>query len=55
MKKGLIQNLLFIFIISTSLTLISCNNSSKKITVSENTEDLVSLEETEIIKAINTG
>lgn len=55
MKKGLINNLLFIFIISTSLTLISCNNTSKKITVSENTEEEVSLEESEIIKAINTG
>lgn len=55
MKKGLIHNLLFIFIISASLTLISCNNTSKKITVSENTEEEVSLEESEIIKAINTG
>lgn len=55
MKKGLIQNLLFIFIISTSLTLTSCNNSSKKITVSENTEGEVTLEESEIIKAITTG
>jgi len=55
MKKGLIHNLLFIFIISTSLTLISCNNSSKKITVSENTEGEISLEESEIIKAITTG
>lgn len=55
MKKGLIHNLLFIFIISTSLALISCNNSSKKITVSENTEGEISLEETEIIKAITTG
>ena len=55
MKKGLIHNLLFIFIISTSLTLISCNNTSKKITVSENTEEEVSLEESEIIKAITTG
>ena len=55
MKKGLIHNLLFIFIISASLTLISCNNTSKKITVSENTEEEVSLEESEIIKAITTG
>lgn len=55
MKKGLIQNLLFIFIISTSLTFISCSNTTKKITVSENTEGEVSLEESEIIKAITTG
>lgn len=55
MKKGLIHNFLFIFIISTSLTLISCKDSSKKITISENTEGEVSLEESEIIKAINSG
>lgn len=55
MKKGLIHNFLFIFIISTSLTLISCKDSSKKITISENTEGEVSLEENEIIKAINAG
>ncbi len=55
MKKGLIHNLLFIFIISTSLTLISCKDSSKKITISENTEGEVSLEESEIIKSINAG
>ena len=55
MKKGLIHNFLFIFIISTSLTLISCKDSSKKITISENTEGEVSLEESEIIKAINAG
>ena len=55
MKKGLIKNLLFIFILSTSLLLISCGNTSKKITVSENTEDTISLEESEIIKAINAG
>ncbi len=55
MKKGLIQNLLFIFVLSTSLLLISCSNTSKKITISENTEDTISLEESEIIKAINAG
>ena len=55
MKKALIHNLLFIFIISASLTLISCKASSKKITISENTEREVSLEESEIIKAINSG
>ncbi|MDV4150018.1 tetratricopeptide repeat protein [Clostridium sp. AL.422] len=55
MKKGLIRNLLLIFIFSTSLFLISCGNASKKITVSENTEDTISLEESETIKAISAG
>ena len=55
MKKGLIQNLLFIFILSNSLLLISCGNTSKKITISENTQEEISLEENEIIKYIATG
>ena len=55
MKKGLIQNLLFIFVLSNSLLLISCGNTSKKITISENTQEEISLEENEIIKYIATG
>lgn len=55
MKKGLIKNLSLLLIIFTSLTLLSCSNNSKKITVSENTEGEVSLEENEIIQSITAG
>lgn len=55
MKKGIIKNLSLLLIIFTSLTLLSCSNTSKKITVSENTEGEVSLEENEVIKSITAG
>ena len=40
MKKKLIKNLSLLIIICSSLTLLSCSNTSKKITISENTEDM---------------
>ncbi|MBE6054520.1 MAG: tetratricopeptide repeat protein, partial [Clostridium sartagoforme] len=52
MKNGLIRILSSLFIIFTLLTLFSCNNTSKKITVSEDTINEVSIEESEIIKSI---
>ncbi len=55
MKKGIIKNLLLLFIIFSSLTLLSCSNTSKKITVSEDTKEEISLEEKEIIKSISAG
>ena len=55
MKRGLIKILLFLSITCTSISFIACNNVSKKITVSENTEDVIALEESEVIKAINSG
>lgn len=55
MKRGFIKILLFLSITSTSISFIACNNVTKKITVSENTEDVIALEESEVIKAITTG
>lgn len=55
MKNGLIRILSSLFIIFTLLTLFSCNNTSKKITVSEDTINEVSIAESEIIKSIAAG
>lgn len=55
MKKGIIKIILLLFLILFSLFLLSCGNTSKKITLSENTTEEISIEEKEIIKYITTG
>ena len=55
MKLSIIKKLLFLIITCIPLTVLSCSNTSKKITLSENTENEISLEESEIIKSITAG
>jgi tetratricopeptide (TPR) repeat protein len=55
MNLSIIKRLLFLIIIFIPVTLLSCSNTSKKITLSENTENEISLEESEIIKSITAG
>jgi tetratricopeptide (TPR) repeat protein len=55
MKNGIIKKLYFFLIIFTLLTIISCSNTSKKITISENTENEISVEESETIQSITSG
>lgn len=55
MNLSIIKRLLFLIIICIPVTLLSCSNTSKKITLSENTENEISLEESEIIKSITAG
>lgn len=55
MKNGIIKKLSFFLIIFTLLTIISCGNTSKKITISENTENEISVEESETIQSITSG
>lgn len=55
MKLSIIKKSLFLIIICIPLTVLSCSNTSKKITLSENTENEISLEESEIIRSITAG
>lgn len=55
MKKNLIKNLSLLIIICSSLTLLSCSNTSKKITISENAEEEILVEENQVTEFINTG
>lgn len=55
MKKKLIKNLSLLIIICSSLTLLSCSNTSKKITISDNTEEEILVEENQVTELINTG
>jgi tetratricopeptide (TPR) repeat protein len=55
MNKKLFSKIIIISIITVSSTLVSCQNTSKKITISDNTKNTISSEENEINQAIKTG
>lgn len=55
MNKKLFSKIIIISIITVSSTFVSCQNTSKKITISEDTKNEISSEENEINEAIKTG
>lgn len=55
MNKRLFSKLVIISVITISSTFVSCQNTSKKITISEDTKNEISSEENEITQAIETG
>lgn len=55
MKRKKLKKLLISTVILVPLLFISCNNSSKKITISDDTQSEVALEESEVLSAITDG
>ncbi|GAA0083835.1 hypothetical protein UT300007_02740 [Clostridium sp. CTA-7] len=55
MNKKFFSKIIIISVITVSSTLVSCQNTSKKITISDNTKNTISSEENEINQAIKTG
>ncbi|MDU1567655.1 MAG: Ig-like domain-containing protein [Clostridium sp.] len=55
MNKKLFSKIIIISIITVSSTFVSCQNTSKKITISEDTQNEISTEENEVNEAIKTG
>ncbi|WP_411169903.1 Ig-like domain-containing protein [Clostridium sp. MB05] len=55
MNKKLFSKIIIISVITISSTLVSCQNTSKKITISDNTKNTISSEENEINQAIKTA
>jgi tetratricopeptide (TPR) repeat protein len=55
MNKKLFSKIIIISVITVLSTLVSCQNTSKKITISDNTKNTISSEENEINQAIKTG
>lgn len=55
MKRKKLIKLLISTVVLVPLLFISCNNSSKKITISDDTQSEVALEESEVLTAITDG
>ena len=55
MNKKLFYKIIIISVITISSTFVSCQNTSKKITISEDTQNEISTEENEVNEAIKTG
>lgn len=55
MKRKKLMKLLISTVVLVPLLFISCNNSSKKITISDDTQSEVALEESEVLTAITDG
>ncbi|WP_195429177.1 Ig-like domain-containing protein [Clostridium sp. D46t1_190503_E9] len=55
MNKKLFSKIMIISVITISSVLVSCQNTSKKITISEDTKNEISSEENEINEAIKIG